>query len=419
VVKPEGEGRMSKKLLYTMFGIRGYDYDGMDVIDGTAVFRISPAVDNLRCGTCGSPRVIRRGTVLRTLRSLPIGSRLTAVQVPVQRVWCAHCQAVRQVRLQFADAFKSYTRPFMRYVLDLLEFGTIHDIARHLDVSWDTIKEIQKANLQRRFGKVDLSAVRQIAIDEIYVGKSHYLTVVLDLESGAVVHVADGKSGHSLTPFWQRLRRGGRTGQIEAVAMDMSAAFARSVRENLPGAVIVFDHFHLIKLYNEKLTALRRELQREATDKLQKAAIHGTRWLLLKNPENLSEEKLKNGKDERQRLQELLSINQPLATAYVLKESLRQLWDQPDKEAASAWLRQWVGQAQASGISMLQKFAKFLQVHQNGILAYYDYPISTGPLEGTNNKIKTMQREAYGYRDHAFFKLKILALHNSKLKLVG
>lgn len=410
---------MSTSLLYQMFGIEGYTYQATDYVQGSAVFRICQEAGELRCPICGCRDVLRRGTILRTIRSLPIGSRLTWIRIPVQRVWCSCCQAVRQVRLQFVDPFKSYTRAFERYVLDLLRCCTIEDVARHLRVSWATVKTIAKSNLQRRFAKVDLSSIRQIAIDEIYVGKSHYLTIVLDLESGAVVHVADGKSGQALTLFWERLRRARRIGQIEAVAMDMSAAFALAVRENLPDAVIVFDHFHLIKLYNEKLTALRRDLQREATDKLHKAAIQGTRWLLLKNPENLSQERFKDGKHEKQRLQELLALNQPLAIAYFMKEDLRQLWDQPNKQAAEACLTQWVAQAQASGIAMLQKFARFLQAHRNGILAWYDYPISTGPLEGTNNKIKTMQRQAYGYRDHAFFKLKILALHQSRLKLVG
>jgi transposase len=402
-----------------MFGIKGYTYQATDYVQGSAVFRIVQEKGDVRCPSCGCREVIRRGIVRRMIRSLPIGSRLTWVEILVQRVWCCRCRAVRQVRLQFADEFKTYTRAFERYALELLRYCTIEDVACHLQVSWGTVKAIAKSNLQRRFARVDLSRLRQIAIDEIYVGKSHFLTIVLDLESGAVVHVADGKSGQALAPFWRRLERAKRIGQIEAVAMDMSAAFAQAVRENLPNAVIVFDHFHLIKLYNEKLTALRRELQREATDKLHQAAIQGTRWLLLKNPENLSQERFKEGKHEKQRLQELLALNQPLAIAYFMKEDLRQIWDQPDKQAAEKCLGQWVGQAQASGIAMLHKFAKFLQTHRNGILAWYDYPISTGPLEGTNNKIKTMQRQAYGYRDHAFFKLKILALHESKLKLVG
>jgi len=147
---------------------------------------------------------------------------------------------------------------------------------------------------------------------------------------------------------------------------------------------------------------------------MEKPVIKGTRWLLLKNAENLDPRRR-----EAERLEEALRLNQPLATAYYLKEDLRQLWEQPDKETAAAFLQDWMARAHASGVGMLQKMATTLGLYRSGILAYYDYPISTGPLEGTNNKIKTMKRQAYGFRDQEFFKLKILAIHEAKYALVG
>ena len=155
-------------------------------------------------------------------------------------------------------------------------------------------------------------------------------------------------------------------------------------------------------------------MQRAATDRLHKKVLKGTRWLLLMNPENLDA-----GKDEPQRLQEALRINQPLATAYYLKEDLRQIWNQDSKAAAERFLNGWVRRVQSAGITMLQQFAKTLPQYRRGILAWYDYPITTGPLEGTNNKIKTLKRMAYGYRDQEFFRLKLFALHASKYALVG
>ncbi len=107
------------------------------------------------------------------------------------------------------------------------------------------------------------------------------------------------------------------------------------------------------------------------------------------------------------------------ATAYYLKEDLRQFWSQPGKTFAGAFLTDWVRRAEASGVRMLRQMAKTLESHRAGLLAYYDYPISTGPLEGTNNKIKTMKRQAYGFRDQEFFKLKILAIHEARYALVG
>jgi transposase len=331
----------------------------------------------------------------------------------VARVWCPDCDTVRQVKIGFADPKKRYTRSFERYALELSRHMTIQDVARHLQVSWDTIKAIQASNLQRRFGKPKLHKLQQIAIDEIAIGKGHhYLTVVLNLVSGAVVFVGDGKGVEALEIFWKRLRRA--RAKVQAVATDMSSAYIRAVRQNLPKAVLVFDHFHVLKLFNEKLSAFRRELYHQATSDRERRILKGTRWLLLKNPENLDE-----GRNELDRLLAALRLNQPLASAYYLKEDLRQIWSQPNKRTARRVLRDWVARARASGIRMLVKFADTLEEHQEGVLNYYDYRISTGPLEGTNTKIQLMKRQAYGFRDHEFFKLKILGIHETKHALVG
>ena len=177
--------------------------------------------------------------------------------------------------------------------------------------------------------------------------------------------------------------------------------------------VHVFDHFHVIKLYNDKLSAFRRQLFHELTAQGQKL-LKGIRWLLLKNASNLDPKK-----NERERLERALRLNEPLAIAYYLKEDLRQLWSQVTKAFAQLFLKDWLARARASGVRMLEQFADTLEEHQEGILNYYDYPISTGPLEGTNNKIKLMTRQAYGYRDLAFMKLKLLGLHETRHALIG
>jgi transposase len=354
-----------------------------------------------------------KGRIPREFKTLPIGGKPVSLAFEVPRVECRECGCRRQVKLGFADPRVSYTRAFARYALELSRHMTIQDVADHLLVSWDVIKEIQRADLQRRFARPKLKKVRQIAIDEISVGKGHrYMTLVLDLESGAVLFVGDGKGADALLPFWRRLRASGA--KIRAVATDMSLAYIAAVSDNLKGALHVFDHFHIIKLYNEKLTDLRRALYREVTDLMHKKILKGTLWLLLKNPENLDPKK-----NEQARLDEALEINAPLFVAYYMKEQLRQLWSQENKRTARSFLNDWIALAQRSGIRMLMNFAKTLTVYREGILNYYDYRISTGPLEGTNNKIKTMKRQAYGFRDHAFFKLKIMGIHETRYELVG
>src|SRR3954462_13857821 len=254
---------MSTSLLYHAFGIRGYKYVRTDYPDGQVIFTIRQESKTCRCPACGSTRVQSRGHVERRFRSLPIGSRTTAVVLPIPRVECRACGVVRQVEVPFADPRRTYTRAFERYALELSRRMTIRDVARHLNVSWDVIKDIQKRDLSRRYAKVKLKHLRRIAIDEIAVGKGHrYLTVVLDLDGGAGGFVGDGKGADALKPFWKRLRPS--KAKIEAVAMDMSAAYRGAVLTHLKEAVIVSDHFHVIKLFNERLSELRRSLYHRA-----------------------------------------------------------------------------------------------------------------------------------------------------------
>jgi len=404
---------MSTSLLYHAFGIRGYQYTRTDYQNGHVIFTIHQDQKTCRCAACGSPDVQSRGRVERRFRALPIGSRATFVDLPIPRVECRDCGVVRQVEIPFADPRRTYTCSFERYALELSRRMTIRDVAKHLGVSWDVVKDIQKRDLSRRYAKPKLKHLRYIAIDEIAIAKGHrYLTIVLDLESGAVVFVGDGKGADALKPFWKRLR--GSKAKIQAVAMDMSAAYRGAVATHLSEAKIVFDRFHVMKRFNEKLSDLRRALYHEATDVLQKKVLKGTRWLLLKAAENLDKER-----DEKKRLKEALALNQSLATAYYLKEDLRQFWEQPGKMFGTLFLDGWIKRAESSGIKMLQQMAKTLAAHRSGLLAYYDVMITSGPLEGTNNKIKTMKRQAYGFRDKEFFKLKILAIHETRYELIG
>jgi transposase len=403
---------MSTSLLYHAFGIRGYRYVASDYREGGVRFRIAKDVKDCRCSACGSAHVAPRGHVERLFRCPPIGRRPVTALLPIPRVHCQDCGVIRQVALDFADPRRSYTKAFARYAVELSRLMTIQDVAQHLGVTWDVIKDIVKEDLQRRFAKPKLKQLRQLAIDEICVGSGRrYLTLVLDLESGAVVHVGRGKGGEALQAFWKRLRRCGA--RVEAVATDMSPAYIEAVREQLPQATLVFDRFHVLKLFNDKLAALRRSLYHQATQE-GKEVLKGVRWLLVKRPENLDPERR-----ERERLQEALQVNESLATAYYLKEELGEFWEQDDEDEATAFLLDWLARAEASGIKILVGLAKTLRKHATGLLAYYEYPISTGPLEGTNNKIKTMQRQAYGYRDQEFFRLKILACHEAKYALVG
>jgi transposase len=287
---------------------------------------------------------------------------------------------------------------------------TLSDVAELTLLSWDTVKSIVKSALAKDYGKPMLKGGRYLGIDEIHLGKTkRFYTIVIDLEDGRILWAKPGRGKAALQGFWRRLRLA--KAKIKAVATDMSAAYWSAVLENLPEAVLVFDKFHVIKLMNERLDDLRRQMVREAEGPM-KLKIKGTRFLLLRNPENLKAEQIP-------RLDEALHLNEPLLLGWYLKEELRELWSQPSRKQMAAFMKDWCAKASQTGIGQLIKMAKTLQTHASGILAYAQHPITTGRLEGINNKIKTLTKRSYGFHDENFFILKLLSLHHSKYKLLG
>ena len=350
---------MSHSAIYRELGVCGYQHvrarkerDGLHLT-------ISQDRSRYCCSRCGSTKVHGKGSRPRSFRAPSIGQKPVWIDLDVPVVLCRSCHVEAQVRVPFAQPLKRYTRQFARQVLSLVEIATTQDVAHHLGVSWRLVRSIEQDHLDKHFAKPKLRS-------------------------------------------------------LQTMAIDMSKAYFWAVREHLKEAVVVFDHFHVIKLYNDKLTELRRQLYREATDLLQRNVLKGIRWLLLKNEENLDD-----AKRERQRLETALELNAPLATAYYLKDWLHEIWNQKCKEDAAVELEEWLQAAESAGIRMLTQFSKTLRTYRTGILNYYDYRISTGPLEGTNNKIKTLTRSAYGYRKKEYFKLKLYALHKTRYRLVG
>ena len=404
---------MSTTLLYHMYNIRGYRQRGMKFVPGGVEITIEQPRERIVCPICESTDIILKGKTTRRFLAPPMGRKRVMIIFDVPRIECRQCWALQQVPISFARPRRRCLRAFESYALELLQSMTCEDVAKHLGVSWGRIREIEAEQLRRKYEKPRLKDVTHIAVDEIAVRKGHkYMTVVLDLDSGRVIFVGDGRGGDALDPFWKRLRRSGAT--IRAVAADMSPAYAAAIEAALPDAILVFDRFHLIKLFNEKLTALRRRLHREMTDRGERSALKGVRWILLKRPENLNPES-----SEPQRLARALASNADLATAYFLKGELSEIWEQDDYYEAEGMLKDWIEFAESLEIKEMRDFAKTLRRHALGILAYYDCEITTGPLEGINNKIKTMKRQAYGFRDMEYFKLKILGIHQARYALVG
>ena len=204
--------------------------------------------------------------------------------------------------------------------------------------------------------------------------------------------------------------------------MDMSKSYRAAVKKYLPGIAIVFDRFHVMQLVNKTVDKVRKA-QAKSLDEEGKKTLKGGRFLPLYNYENL-------GSDDRLRLKEILDANEPLMIAYTMKEQLRVIWAKPDLKTAKKCFLEWcLGAISATNIyyektkkrvlSPLKRLAFSLLRHMEGIMNYFNYRITNGKAEGINNKIKTFKRQAYGYRDIEYFKLRIYHMHKQKHRLVG
>jgi len=302
-------------------------------------------------------------------------------------------------------------KALQRFIIELSRFMTLLDVASMLRLSWGTVKEIVKKRLAKDYERIGYKHIRNIGIDELYLGrKDKFITLVIDLDTGRIIWVGQGRGGLALREFWRRIKISGA--HLQAVAMDMSGAYASSLREHAPHAIITFDRFHVVKLMNERLDQLRRELVASAGDKAAKQSIKGMRWLLLRNACNLDA-------DAKTSLKQSLKANKPLATAYLLKEELSLLWFMANRKQARCFLAQWCQKAIASNIKQLIAMAKTLTRFAENILHYYVTGLTSAAVEGTNRKIRTLLRNAYGLRDKQYLKLRLYSLHESKSKFTG
>ena len=269
---------------------------------------------------------------------------------------------------------------------------------------WGTVRQIERATLMRQLAALPEAQPTRLVMDEFALFKGHrYATVVLDADTRQVLWVGEGRSREAVRPFFEWLGPQ-RCAQVQAVAMDMNTAFDLEVRHHCPQARVVYDLFHVIAKYGREVIDRVRvdEANRLKQDRPMRKVVKRARWLLLRNRENVPAEQLP-------KLDELLAANQALMTTYVMKASLKELWQPGD---AWQWRRAWKGwlsMAAQSQIDPLVRFARRLKSYWRGILARMRWPMHTGQLEGINNRIKVMKRMAYGYRDSNFFFLKIKA----------
>ena len=362
------------------------------------------------CSVCGENggRMHMYGT--RRVRDLNLAHARVELVVPNRKLRCDGCRTIRTEGHSFLGPYRRYTLRFERAVADLCRHLPIKQVAEHFGLTWHAVKDIDKRRLEREVGTPCYDGLRLIAVDEVAVHKGHsYVTTVLDLETGRIVWVGQGRTEATLTGFFEELTPEQRK-SIQAVASDMAAGFRNAVEKACPHAALVYDLFHVVAKYSREVVDVVRTEEAKKQDETGRKLIKGSRYLLLKNAPNLLT-------SQRKTLKGLLKANKNLNTVYILKDQLKRIWEYKHPAWARKALDQWCALAQASGIPALATFAKNLCRHEKGIVNHCRYPIHTGRLEGINNKIKVIKRQAYGFRDDAYFILKIKGAFQGSLQL--
>lgn len=354
------------------------------------------------CGACGESCVLVHDRRRRLVRDRDCLDRRLWIEVPVRRMDCHHCGACVVESIRWLDAGSRMTRRLRAWVEALCTLLPIAHVAQLTGLHWHTVKEIDRRRLRQLHGDFDAGQARRLVMDEFALHKGHrYASVVMDAERMRVLWVGEGNSRAAVRPFFEALGKEG-CARIEAVAMDMNTAFDLEVRQHCPKAEVVYDLFHVVARFGREVVDRIRVDQANALRELpaERRVIKRSRWLLLRNRDNLKE-------GQAVQLQELLAANAPLATTYLLKTELKELWFAPSLQEARRRWRHWFRLALESALPPAIRFARHLSRYRRGILASALYPMNSSILEGVNNRIKVIKRMAYGFRDSEYFFLKI------------
>ena len=340
---------------------------------------------------------------VRRIRDLSCGERRIYLEVEIRRVHCRSCGTVKQERFPWLASNPFYTRRFAWYVGRRCREATIQEVARELRLDWKTVKALEKDYMSEQLRRAGMPGPKAIGIDEISIRKGHtYRIVVSDLiRKRPLWFGGDDRSEASMDRFYHDLGPK-KTAGMRLAVMDMWRAFEASTMKNAPQAAILYDKFHVMRHLGKALDQVRRSEYRRLSGK-DRSFIKGQKYTLLSHRENLTLE-------GRQALKKLLSANQRLNAAYLLKESFSQLWDYQTEGWARRFFERWKDSLKWRRLKPYEEFAEMIERHWEGIAAHLapDNKVSLGFVEGLNNKIRVLQRRAYGLRDEEYLRLKVL-----------
>ena len=425
---------------------QGYEGRGIQVSpdEQEAVLIMEKRTGKRSCPKCGQPSYIN-GIARMQLKDVPIiaGCKQSLLCL-YHQYQCPKCGKTFKDEVPFAYPGTRITQRAAGWIRMLLANRmSVRAIQQITGIHWDTIHKVYKEMVdtvleeRERRWKEENYRPRFLAVDEFAIHKGHsYATCVLDLESGEVLWIGKGRAKTDFARFFEEIDSE-LLSCVEAVAMDMNASYNLLVREHLPDAQIVYDRFHMQAQFGKEVLGVVRlaqarehkanadaivqgipegaspEQKKEAAalkqlERQQYRSLKRLRWPLLMNRENLSQEAAQN-------LDAILTDHADLAVCHAMKEDMCRLFALRDPVSARSGWKRWFSAALESGIPPLMKFAALKESRMDGLVNHASFPISTGKLEGFNNKIKLVKRIAFGYRDEAFFfaLVRFFSLHSS------
>lgn len=389
-----------KSSLRQLFDFPGWVVQEIKMNEEIAMVRIRRNQSHrINCPNCRN-RAGKNRSTWQGARDMPLGV-ITLVDVIYEAIqgYCSVCGTYFTLLPPGIDKSAKATRRLMHYVCRLCRFMPVDKVPFFVAVSVATARRWDKKILSEYLPDPDLDNLRVILVDEKSIGSHHhYVTVVINGDTGEVLHLAEGKKKESLAGFFDKLTPL-QIRNIQAVGMDRAGAYKSVVAERAPEAAIVFDKFHLIANFNQAIDDVRRQEWRKA-DEDHKRFIKGQRYNLFRNPENLKPE-------QKSSLEDLFEINEPLLKTYLLKDSLKTLWIYVYPKSASKYLDKWISWANETGLKPLIAFAKGLNRDRNEILSFIRNRITSAKLEAFNATISRIIKRACGYRDLEYLFLKI------------
>jgi transposase len=378
--------------------VTGVEYDA---IEQTQLLLCAHTEGSAVCPTCGHRSSAIHQSTHRAVRDLPWVGKPVWVEFAARRFWCWRCQHPFQEALSWLPRCSRLTERYREFVFEQCRRTSIQAVSEQQRLGYRTVERLYYALAQALVQATPRGYVRQLGIDEFAIKKGHdqFALALSDLQDGRIFCVLPDRKKETLQAYlatWSPEQREA----VEEVAMDLWEPYALAVGACLPQARIVADRFHVMKSLNDQVTAARRDIQRTLPEE-SKQTLKGCRWLLVRNEADLSEE-------EKARLEAMFAVAPTLQQLHRLKEDFRDIFEaRIDPLTAEPRLQEWISSVEASALMKLNKFVATLRHRWEHILNYFHNRLTSGKVEGLNNKVKVLKRCAYGFRNFRHFTLRI------------